>query len=259
MKGFLARNGQEIGFEPTPKWVRVRFGNEYIANSKQAYLLLPGGPPFYYFPKEDVRQDLLEPSNYKQHFELLGEASYWNIKAGGKVAENAAWSYPEPVSDSLNLSNFVAFDWNKMDGWFEEAEEVYVHPHDPYHRIDILESTRHIKVVLLGEIVAESQHPALLFETGLPVRYYLPKLDVRLDLLEPSDRITGCAYKGQAQYYSVRIRDNLTKDICWYYRYPTSPMVKIATRIAFFNERVDLYVDGEKQTPPTTIWSSWGA
>jgi uncharacterized protein (DUF427 family) len=258
MKTYTTKTEKEVGFEKSPKWVRVRFGNEYVADSKRAYLLIPGGIPFYYFPKEDVRMGFLEPNTHHEHSDFLGDAIYWNVKANGKVAENAAWSYPGPVSDSLDLSGFIAFNWDKMDGWFEEAEEVFVHPHDPYHRIDTLQSTRHIKVVILDEMVAESRSPVLLFETGLPTRYYLPKLDVRLELLEPSDRTSGCAYKGQAQYYSARIGDQLVRDICWYYRYPTSPMAKIAARIAFFNERVDLYVDGEKQGRPETMWSEWG-
>lgn len=258
MKTYATRTQKEVGFEPSLKWVRVRFGNEYVADSKRAHLLIPGGIPFYYFPRADVRMDLLEPSHHRQHSEYLGDAFYWNVRAGGRTAENAAWSYPEPVSASLDLSGFIAFVWDKMDGWFEEAEEVFVHPHDPYHRIDTLQSTRQIKVVIMDKVVAESPSPVLLFETGLPVRYYLPKLDVRLPLLEPSGRISGCAYKGQAQYYSVRIRDSIVKDICWYYRYPNSPMSQIANRVAFFNERVDLYVDGEKQPRPATMWSSWG-
>jgi uncharacterized protein (DUF427 family) len=258
MRSYPTRTGTEAGFEPSPKWVRVRFGNQFIANSKRAHLLLPGGPPTYYFPKEDVRIDLLEPSKYTEDSENLGRASFWNIKAGSRRAENGAWTYPEPVSDSLDLSGFIAFDWNQMDGWYEEAEEVFVHPHDPYHRIDTLQSSRLVKVVILDEIVAESQNPVLLFETGLPVRFYLPKLDIRLDLLEPSNRITGCPYKGQAAYYSARIRTKVVRDICWYYRYPTHPMAKIAARIAFFNERADLYVDGVRQPRPVSMWSSWG-
>lgn len=258
MERYIGRDGRKFIFEPSPKWVRVRFGNEYVADSKHAYLLIPGGIPFYYFPEDDVRREYLKPSGHKERTELLGEAAYWNIEAGGRTAENAAWFYPVPVSDGLDLRNFIAFDWDKMDNWFEEGEEVFVHPHDPYHRIDILQSTRHVKVVIRDEVVAESRNPVLLFETGLPVRYYFPKLSVRLEILEASDRITGCAYKGLASYYSAKIQNTVMRDICWYYRYPNSPMAKIANMIAFFNERVDLYVDGEKQGRPNTAWSKWG-
>ncbi|MFC1958302.1 DUF427 domain-containing protein [Chloroflexota bacterium] len=256
MKNFIAKNGQTVGFEPSPKWVRVMFNGEFIADSKRVHLLLPGGPPYYYFPKEDVRLLFLKETAHTEQSSLLGEASFWTIKVGKTVAENAAWSYPEPVSDTLDLSGYVAFKWDKMDTWFEEGEEIHVHPHDPHKRIDILESSRSVRVIVLGETVAETDHPMLLFETGLPTRYYLPKLDVCMDLLEPSDKITDCAYKGKAQYYSVRVGDKLARDIAWYYPYPAAGAAKIAGRIAFFNERVDaLYVDGEVQKKPKTSWS----
>jgi uncharacterized protein (DUF427 family) len=256
MQTYEARNGEHIGFKLSPKWIRVMFGGEFIADSKRAYLLLPGGPPHYYFPKEDVRMDLLQPTDYTRHSPLLGTASYWRVKVGDKTAENAVWSYPEPVSDELDLSGYVAFDWGKMDEWFEEDEEVLVHPHNPYERIDILHSTRHVVVLVGGETVAESHNPALLFETGLPIRYYLPKLDVRVDLLLPSDKATGCAYKGKAQYHSVKVGDKIIPDIAWHYAYPTLEASKIAGMVCFFNERVDaLYVDGVEQPKPKTAWS----
>jgi uncharacterized protein (DUF427 family) len=143
-----------------------------------------------------------------------------------------------------------------MDAWFEEAEPVYVHPHDPYKRIDILQSTRHVVVVVGGETVAESRNPVLLFETGLPTRYFLPKLDIWMDLLIPSDKVTGCAYKGKAQYYSLRVGDKIIPDIAWYYTYPTTEASKIPGMICFFDERVDaVYVDDVEQPKLKTLWS----
>ena len=256
MKSFTAKKGRVVGFEPSPKWIRVLFGGEFIADSKRVHLLLPGGPPYYYFPKEDVRMDVLKKTAHTEYSSLLGEASFWTVGVGDKVAEDAAWSFPEPISETLDLSGYISFRWDKMDAWFEEGEEVHVHPHDPYKRIDILESSRHVRVVVLGETVADTHRPVLLFETGLPTRYYLPKLDVRMELLEPSDKKTGCAYKGEAQYYSVRVGGKLARDIAWYYPYPAVEAAKIAGRIAFFNEHVDaLYVDGEEQEKPKTPWS----
>jgi uncharacterized protein (DUF427 family) len=256
MKSLTAKNGQIVRFEPSPKWVRVMFGGEFIADSKRVHLLLPGGPPYYHFPKEDVKLHFLEQSTHTEHSPLLGKASFWTVKVGDKVAEDAAWSYPEPISETLDLSNYISFQWDKMDAWFEESEEVHVHPHDPYKRIDILESSRHVRVVVLGETVAETHHPMLLFETGLPTRYYFPKLNVRMDLLIPSDKVTGCAYKGKAQYYSVKVGDKIVPDIAWYYTYPTLEASKIAGMICFFNERVNsLYVDGMEQPKPKTPWS----
>ena len=252
MERILGKNITEIGFEPSPKWVRVMLGGKFIADSKRVLLLQAGGSPRYYFPKEDVRMDLLEPISEDEQTPL-GKASFWTVRVGGRVAEKGAWTYNQPVSSALDLSAYIAFDWNKMDAWFEEAEEVYGHAHDPHKRIDALESTRHVEVVVLGEKVADTRRPVLLFETGLLTRYYLPRLDVRPDLLEHSDNTTICAYKGKASYYSIKVGDRIVQDIAWYYPYPTTEVSKIAGRIAFYNERVDaLYIDGQLQERPET-------
>ena len=247
MERISGKNITEIGFEPSPKWVRVMLGGKFIADSKRVRLLLPGGRPHYCFPKEDVRMDLLEPTGDDEQTPL-GKASFWTVRVGDRVAAKGAWTYNQPVAGTLDLSAYITFDWNKMDAWFEEAEEVYGHPHDPHKRIDILESTRHVEVVVFGETIADTHKPILLFETGLLTRYYVPKVDVRFDLLEHSDKTTICAYKGRANYYSVKVGDRLAQNIAWYYRYPTTEASKIAGRIAFYNERVDaLYMDGQKQ------------
>lgn len=252
----ITEDGRDIWFEPSPKWVRVTFGGQIIADSKRAHLLRPAGPPYYYFPKEDVRMDLLQPTKHTDHSLGLGDVSYLTVKVGDRIAENAAWTYPKPATETFDLSGYVAFVWDKMDAWFEEAEPVYIHPHDPYKRIDILQSTRHIVVIVGGEKVAVSHNPVLLFETGLPTRCYLPKLDVQMELLVPSDKVTGCAYKGKAQYYSVKAGNKVIPDIAWYYTYPAAEASKIAGMICFFNERVDaLYIDGVEQEKPRTPWS----
>ena len=143
-----------------------------------------------------------------------------------------------------------------MDAWFEEDDEVYVHARDPYKRVDVLHSSRHVKVVVAGQVMAESRRPAVLFETGLPTRYYLPKADVRMDLLVPTDTETRCPYKGTASYYSMRSGSALVRDIAWYYRHPIPECSKIENLICFFDERVDaVYVDGELQDRPRTRWS----
>ncbi len=255
MKKYKARNGQMVGFEHVPKWIRVLFDNRFIADSKKAKLFLPGAVPYYYFSKQDVEMDMLKTTNKSKESKLLGEAVIYDIKSGEKIAKEAAWNYPEPVSDDLDISDYISFDWQQMDGWFEEAEEIFVHPHNPYHRIDILQSTRHVKVVIMDEVIAETNAPVLLFETGLPTRYYFPKLDVRSKYLQKSKLKTGCAYKGWASYYTVKIGNQEAKNVCWHYDFPASEMSKIATLIAFFNERVDIYVDGLLQEKPRTLWS----
>ncbi|MDQ1374850.1 MAG: hypothetical protein QOJ09_2188, partial [Actinomycetota bacterium] len=144
------------------------------------------------------------------------------------------------------VPDHVAFDWGVMDSWFEEDEEVFVHARDPYKRIDALRSSRHVRVEVDGVVLAESDHPTILFETSLPPRYYLPKVDVRMDLLEPTDTVTRCPYKGQARYWSARIGDRLEQDIAWSYPSPFPESQPVMALVCFYNERVDLIVDGER-------------
>ncbi len=144
---------------------------------------------------------------------------------------------------------------NKIDAWFEEDEEVFVHPRDPYHRVDVLESSRHVKVTVNGEVVARTERPKILFETGLPPRYYIPPEDVRTDLLTPTDKKTSCPYKGVASYWSVEASGERAEDIVWGYPEPIAAVEKIRDHLSFFNEKVDLEVDGEEQGKPRTQWS----
>jgi uncharacterized protein (DUF427 family) len=174
---------------------------------------------------------------------------------GDKVAENAVWSYPEPVESCPPISGFMAFYWQMMDHWYEEDEEVFVHPRDPYHRVDILQSSRHVKVRVNGELVAETERPKILFETGLPPRYYIPPEDVREDVLVSSKKTTRCPYKGVASYWSIEVGAERVEDLIWYYPEPIPEAAKIKGLLAFFNEKVDLEVDGEVQETPITQWS----
>ena len=188
-----------IRLEPTTRRVRVMFGGVTIADSRKVMLMLENRRlAVYYFPVKDVRLDLLVPTSYRSQHTGKGEASFYDVKVGEKVADTAAWRYLAPKR--TDLRDYVAFYWMKMDAWFEEDDEVFVHPRDPYHRVDVLNSSRHVKVIVGGEVVAETRRPRLLFETGLPTRYYVPKLDVRLDLLTPTTTVTRCPYKGKASY-----------------------------------------------------------
>jgi uncharacterized protein (DUF427 family) len=142
-----------------------------------------------------------------------------------------------------------------MDAWFEEDEEVFTHPRDPHTRVDILPSSRHLRVEVDGVTIAESASPRLLFETGLPVRYYLPKTHVRLDLITHTDSETHCPYKGQAEYWSVRTGDTVHEDIAWSYPTPLPESLGVAGHIAFYDEKVDVFVDGVRQERPHTKFS----
>jgi uncharacterized protein (DUF427 family) len=196
---------------------------------------------------------LLTPSDGGRTSEQLGEASCFDVAGGGRVAEAAAWHYPEsPVEE---LRQLIRFDWEAMDAWFEEDEEVFVHPRNPYVRVDILAGSRHVEVMLGGVKVADSRQPRLLFETGLPTRYYLPRVDLRMDLLLPSDTNTSCPYKGNAQYWSVGAGGEVFEDLVWTYPTPAPESVKIAGLACFLNEKVDLYVDGVLQERPDSPFS----
>ena len=246
-----------IRVEPNHRRVRAYVNGVVIADTTRSiYLFEPGHLPVYYLPKQDVRFDLLEHTVRVSHCPLKGDAEYWSIVVDDRRIENAVWSYPVPLDGAPDLSAYVAFYWNKVDNWFEEDEEVYVHARDPYHRVDALRSSRHVEIRIHGETIADTTRPILLFETGLPTRYYIPKLDVRLDLLVPSTLNTACPYKGVASYFSVAVPGaKVVDDIVWVYPAPIPQIPSIANHLCFFNEHVDVIVDGELQERPKTKWS----
>jgi uncharacterized protein (DUF427 family) len=242
--------------QPYPRRVRAFLGNVAVADSTRALLLLEARHvPVYYFPPEDVRTDLLEPTDKSTHCPHKGDASYWSIVVGDRVARSAVWSYQDPLPGRDDIRGYLAFYWHKLDAWFEEDDEVFVHPRSPFHRVDVLNSSRHVRVAVGGETVAETRRPRLLFETGLPTRYYIPRADVRMDLLTPTDSVTQCPYKGKASYWTARVGDTEETDIAWSYPFPIPECPRIESLVAFYNERADIWVDGELQPRPKTPWS----
>ena len=250
-------NGLRFRWEDSHRRVRVIFNGVTVADSKHVMLLHEAGHlPVFYFPMEDVRMDLMEATRHTTSSPLKGDASYWTIRVGDRVAENVAWSYLHPLPEGPEIKGYMAFYWDQMDAWYEEDEQVFAHARDPYKRVDVLPSSRHVRVVLGGVTIADTHHPRLLLETGGPTRYYIPEQDVRMDLLEPTETTTRCPYKGQASYWSARIDDKFFKDIVWSYREPLPPCLLIEKLLCFFNERVDaIYVDDELVSKPKTIWS----
>ena len=246
-----------LSLEPSPRQVRTVLGGETVADSSQMMLLHERGHlPVYYFPLADVVTALLEPSEHSTRCPYKGDARYWTVRAGDAVAENAAWNYPHPVEGAENLADYVAFYWDRMDAWYEEDEEVFVHARDPYKRIDVIQSSRHVRIVLAGEVMAESRRARFLFKTGLPTRYYFPAEDVRTDLLKPSETRTRCPYKGQARYFGGPSGEGFVDDVVWSYPDPVPECPKIKDYLCFFNERADaIVVDGEEVPRPITPWS----
>ena len=248
--------GKALYLEPTPKRIRVTVAGQVIADSRHAMLLHESGhQPIYYFPRGDVRPEFLEPSERHTRCPKKGEASYYTIRVADHVVEAGAWYYPDPIAGSPPIRDLIAFYWDRMDRWLEEDEEVFVHPRDPYHRIDLRQSDRQVRVCIGGELLAESTRALALFESNLPTRWYLPREDVVAEL-EQSDSFTRCPYKGQAAYHSVRLADGtLAEDLIWHYASPLPEMSRIAGLLCFFNERVDLELDGELQARPESPWS----
>ena len=251
-------SGSSVRFEPSARRVRTMLGGVFVADSSRVMLMWepPRETPVYYFPVADVCRELLFESDHTRSSAAMGEARYWSVRVAESTAENAAWSYVAPSAGAPDASGYVAFKWDQMEAWFEEDDEVFVHPRDPYKRVDVLNSSRHVRVVIGGETLAETRRPRLLFETGLPTRYYIPKVDVRMDLLTPTDSHTRCPYKGIASYWTARVGDQQFKDIAWAYPAPIPECSKIENLVSFYNERVDaIYVDGELQPVPRTPWS----
>lgn len=247
--------GKAMYIEPCLKHVRVVLGGETIADSRRTAMLSESGhQPVYYFPPEDVRADVLEASDRHTVCPKKGEASYHSIRVGDRLERAAAWYYPEPLDGAAAIKDMIAFYWDRMDHWYEEAEEVFVHPRDPYHRVDVIPTDRHIRVSLDGELLAETDTAMALFESNLPVRWYVPREDVAAEL-EPTDTVTRCPYKGIASYYAVRRQNgDVVKDLIWYYDDPLRAADRIAGMLCFFNERVQVEVDGELEAKPETIW-----
>ena len=243
-----------VRVESARKRVRAYLGGEVVADTKRP-LLVWEKPyyPAYYFPVADVRAELLEVDGGVARSPSRGDGRMFTIRAGGKEAAGAALRYQDSPLEELR--DAIRLDWDAMDAWFEEDEEVFTHPRDPYTRVDILPSSRHVRIELDGVTIAESSSPRLLFETGLPVRYYLPKTHVRMDLLTRTDSASHCPYKGEAEWWSVRAGDSVHEDLAWSYRTPLPDSQKIAGLVAFYNEKVDLYVDGVRQERPSTQFS----
>lgn len=241
-----------VRVEQSSKRVRVMLGGEIIADSTSPLLVweVPYYPT-YYFPPDDVRTDLLAGTGDTHRSPSRGEATQYVVKVGS--AEGAAYAFHD--AEIPECVDHYVFVWKTMDHWFEEDEEVFVHARDPYTRIDILASGRRVRVEIDGVTVADTANASFLFETGLPTRYYLPKTDVRMDLLTPTDRATACPYKGTARYWSATVNGNTHDNIVWGYDSPLPESQKIAGLVSLYNEKVDIYLDEVLQERPKSKFS----
>ena len=246
-----------ISLEPLGRRVRGYLNGDPVVDSLNACVMLEKGHlPVYYFPRADVAQGSLTPTDHRTHCPHKGDASYWTVSAGSRTIENGAWGYPEPLPHLAPLAGLVAFYWNAMDEWWEEDERVFVHARDPRKSITVVECFRPVEVVLDATVVASTRRARRLDETDLPVRYYIPREDVRTDLLVPSETRTRCPYKGEAVYWSARLPGRAIEDVVWSYPRPIAECPRIASLMCFFNEVVDaIIVEGVAGPKPRTQWS----
>lgn len=262
----------ELRFQPTVKRIRALADGEAVADTTCAVLVWEPRRilPHYAFPVADVKADLVDAPVDKNAREATVVVSAGGppvvdarspfafhtvdgqpltVRTGGRDRVGAGYRLTDADLDGLVVLDFDAFDW------LEEEEPLVAHPRDPFHRIDVRRSTRRVRVELAGTVLAESERPSMLFETMLPERFYLPPEDVRFDLLTPTDTASACAYKGIARYWSYERAGDEGVDICWQYPEPLDDADKIRGMVAFFNERVDLTVDGESRERPVSPWS----
>jgi uncharacterized protein (DUF427 family) len=240
--------------EPSRKRVRIVFGGTVVVDTDDAlYVWENPNYPQFYVPREALAPGVLVPTETVTRSPSRGPAVHFTVRAGGREAVDAAWAHAEsPVEE---LRDRVRFDFDAMDAWFEEDEEIFVHPRSPETRVQILPSSRHVVVAVAGLVVAETRRPTFLHETRLIRRTYVPKLDVRLDLLTPTDTTSRCPYKGTARYWSVNTPAGVEVDLAWSYPTPHRESAPIAGLVAFYDERVDLTIDGVPQERPRNAFA----
>jgi uncharacterized protein (DUF427 family) len=240
--------------QPVPRRIRAVLAGETVLDTTRAlYVWEWAFYPQYYIPLADVRRDLLVPEGQTRQ-SRRGQEELHALKAGDAERPHAARVLGESPVDGL--AGTVRFDWDALDAWYEEDEQVFVHPRNPYVRVDALRSTRTVRVELDGTVLAESSAPVMVFETSLPTRYYLDRTSVDFTRLIHTDTVTACPYKGTtSDYWSVRAGDTVHADLAWSYSFPTRELLPIAGLIAFYNEKVDLFLDGQQLERPRTHFS----
>ncbi len=245
---------QPYTIENCHRHIRTYFGGVLIGSSRHGVLYLDRPYPIYYFPQSDVEMQHLVASSRKESDSGRGDRVFWHLTVGSTTARNAASTYTNPPAPAhADLGSYITFDWNVMDSWYEEREQVFGHPKNPYHRIDILASERNLNISVSNLQLAQTSSPMVLFETGLPIRYYVNRKDINLDVLEPSDTVTCCPYKGFANYFNIKTGSRrLIKDGAWCYADPLPECAKIKGRICFYNEIVDIIEDGQQLKRPRT-------
>ena len=236
---------------PVPRRVRAVLGGTTVLDTTAARYVWEWPPyPQFYLPVADFSPGVLVDEGVEEQ-RPMGPARRHGLRVGEVSRPGAGWVHLDG-----ELKDTVRLDWAAVDAWFEEDEEIFVHPRNPYARVDALRSARTVRVERDGVVLAESSSPVLVFETGLPTRYYLPRTALNWAVLEPSNTVTECPYKGRtSDYWSVRVGDRLHRDLAWSYDFPTRQLLPITGLVAFYNEKVDISLDGRLLERPVTHFS----
>jgi len=231
-------------FEDHPRRLRALVDGHAVLDSTRGKLLHESNIlPRYYLPVEDLEERYLQKSDHTTHCPFKGDAAYWHLEIGERRTENAVWHYPEPLEPASWLLGYASVYTEAADLWLQEDEPLTGHLRDPYHRVDVLESSRQVEITAGGERIAQSDRPKLLFETGLPPMVYLLRADVMPGVLEPSDKTSTCPYKGHASYFHVRVNGDLLEDAAWTYETPLPETLKAAGHVCFEAESIETSLD----------------
>jgi uncharacterized protein (DUF427 family) len=234
----------KILFQPDGRRLRAFVGDTVVLDTTGAHLLHETGiRPVAYVPIADLNADLLEPTDTSTHCPFKGDASYWSLRVGDDVREDAVWYYDDPVASAPWLKGFAALYFDRVDRWLVEDEPVAGHLRDPYHRVDVHQSSRAVRVSAGDDLIAESKHPVLVFETSIPVRAYIPRRDIVAGHLAPSPTQTTCAYKGEATYWHVHANGEKFPDAAWSYELPLAAAMKIAGHVCFAADGITVELD----------------
>jgi uncharacterized protein (DUF427 family) len=271
VRGLLASGFGQLRYEPTAKRIRAELGGRTVVDSTRAMLVWEPRRivPSYAVPAGDVRGELAGAGAAAAPADDLGSrlpdvfdrpVLDPSVPFAVHTAEGHAVDVPGRPGAGFrpadaDLAGYVVLDFTAFDAWYEEDQRNVAHPRDPFHRVDVLPSSRAVRLELDGHVLAESSRPMLLFETMLPTRFYLPREDVQAELT-PTSTHTYCAYKGQASYWSVSAGGRTLTDIAWTYNEPLHDAAEVRGLVAFFNERLDVVLDGERQDRPVTPWSA---
>ena len=233
-------NNHRVFLETCNKRIRLKFNKTFVVDSLRSRLLFEDGHiPMYYFPKDDIETKYFSKTDLITNCPYKGDATYWTLEINGRKVINAAWSYEQPLYSQEQLKGLLAFYWKSIDNWYEEEEEIFSHPKDPYVRLDAIKSNRKIRIFFDELLIAESNNSTILFQTGLPPQYYFLKNDI-IPELKLADIKSRCAYRGIADHFSININNKFLENIAMSFKRPPSEMTGIKDLICFDHNKINI-------------------